>query len=131
MSKQRKKEEKEKVNKISNLKLMTLINKNSVITFIVVMLILGAIIFGLVYNIRKGYTPQETADNKKENVNYIWGEIKPGKKNENNYTMVTSADGIQVPVPTGYTASSVESERYVNGGFVIYEGTDYVTTSNQ
>ena len=117
MSKQRKKEEKEKVNKISNLKLMMLINKNSVITFIVVMLILGAIIFGLVYNIRKGYTPQEIADNKKENVNYIWGEIKPGKKNENNYTMVTSSDGIQVPVPTGYTASSVEDERYVNGKY--------------
>ena len=130
-NRKQRKEEKEKVNKISNLKLMTLINKNSVITFIVVMLILGAIIFGLVYNIRKGYTPQETADNKKENVNYIWGEIKPGKKNENNYTMVTSADGIQVPVPTRYTASSVEDERYVNGGFVIYEGTDDVTTSNQ
>ena len=131
MSKQRKKEEKEKVNKISNLKLMTLINKNSVITFIVVMLILGAIIFGLVYNIRKGYTPQETADNKKENVNYIWGDIKPGKKNANNYTMVTSSDGIQVPVPTGYTASSVSDENFVNGGFVIYEGTDAVTESNQ
>ena len=116
-NRKQRKEKKEKVNKISNLKLMMLINKNSVITFIVVMLILGAIIFGLVYNIRKGYTPQETADNKKENVNYIWGEIKPGKKNENNYTMVTSADGIQVPVPTGYTASSVESERYVNGRY--------------
>ena len=114
-NRKQKKENEEKVNKISNLKLMMLINKNSVITFIVVMLILGAIIFGLVYNIRKGYTPQETADNKKENVNYIWGEIKPGKKNENNYTMVTSADGVQVPVPTGYTASSVEDERYVNG----------------
>ena len=114
-NRKQRKEKKEKVNKISNLKLMMLINKNSAITFIVVMLILGAIIFGLVYNIRKGYTPQEIADNKKENVNYIWGEIKPGKKNENNYTMVTSEDGIQVPVPTRYTASSVEDERYVNG----------------
>ena len=114
-NRKQKKGNEEKVNKISNLKLMMLINKNSVMTFIVVMLILGAIIFGLVYNIRKGYTPQESADNKKENVNYIWGEIKPGKKNENNYTMVTSADGIQVPVPTRYTASSVEDERYVNG----------------
>ena len=126
-NRKQRKEEKEKVNKISNLKLMTLINKNSVITFIVVMLILGAIIFGLVYNIRKGYTPQETADNKKENVNYIWGEIKPGKKNENNYTMVTSADGIEVPVPTGYTASSVESERYVNGTYEVETKKWYLT----
>ena len=130
-NRKQRKEKKEKVNKTSNLKLMMLINKNSVITFIVVMLILGAIIFGLVYNIRKGYVPQETADNKKENVNYIWGEIKPGKKNENNYTMVTSADGIKVPVPTGYTASSATDENSVSGGFVIYEGTDAVTESNQ
>ena len=44
-NRKQRKEKKEKVNKTSNLKLMTLINKNSVITFIVVMLILGAIIF--------------------------------------------------------------------------------------
>ncbi len=56
-------------------------------------------------------------------------------KNTSNYTDVVSKDGITVPVPTGYTASSIESEQYVNldtdtgyAGFVIYEGTDPVPT---
>ena len=37
---------------------------------------------------------------------------------------------IQVPVPKGYTASSVASERTVKGGFVIYEGKEPVTEAN-
>ena len=37
---------------------------------------------------------------------------------------------IQVPVPKGYTASSIESEKTVNGGFVIYEGKEPVTEAN-
>ena len=45
-------------------------------------------------------------------------------------TAVASADGVTVPVPIGYTASSVASEKTVSGGFVIYEGTDAVTDSN-
>ena len=45
-------------------------------------------------------------------------------------TAVESADGVTVPVPIGYTASSVASEKTVSGGFVIYEGTDAVTDSN-
>ena len=98
---------------------------------IVIVVILGAIIWGIVHNVRKGSAPQETADNQKEQINYIWGEIKPGKKNANNFTTVTSSDGIQVPVPTGYTASSASDENSVNGGFVIYEGTDAVTDDNQ
>ena len=43
---------------------------------------------------------------------------------------VESGDGIIVPVPKGYTASSVASENTVKDGFVIYEGTDPVTDSN-
>ena len=64
------------------------------------------------------------------------------EKNTNNFTYVTSRDGEQVPVPKGYTASSVENEQYVNvqldidgnklydGGFVIYEGTDAVPSDS-
>ena len=126
------KEEKEKVNKISDVKMAYIMyGKKVFIIPIVIAIILGAIIWGIVYNTRKNNAPQETADNQKEQVNYIWGEIKPGKKNANNYTMVTSADGIQVPVPTGYTASSASDENSVNGGFVIYEGTETVTDSNK
>ena len=51
--------------------------------------------------------------------------IQKRAMNSNNYTMVKSKDGIDVPVPKGYTASSVESESYV------YEGTEEVTDRNQ
>ena len=133
MSKRKqRKEEKEKVNKISDVKMAYIIyEKKAFIVPIVVMVILGAIIWGIVYNARKDNAPQETADNQKEQVNYIWGEIKPGKRNTNNYTTVTSSDGVDVPVPTGYTASSASDENSVNGGFVIYEGTEAVTDSNK
>ena len=49
-----------------------------------------------------------------------------------NVTLVTSSDKepVEVPVPNGYVASSVESEGTVNGGFVIYEGEDEVTEEN-
>ena len=130
----RKKAQKEepKVNKISDVKMAYIMyGKKVFIIPIVIAIILGAVIWGVVHNARKGDAPQETADNQKEQINYIWGEIKPGKKNTNNYTMVTSSDGIQVPVPTGYTASSASDENSVNGGFVIYEGTDAVTDSNK
>ena len=114
MSKRKQRKE-EKVTKISDLEFIYLAyGKKAFIVPIVIVIILGAIIWGIVHNARKGDAPQETADNQKEQINYIWGEIKPGKKNANNYTMVTSSDGIQVPVPTGYTASSVKDESYVN-----------------
>ena len=37
---------------------------------------------------------------------------------------ITSEDNIVVPVPKGYTASTVEGERSVSSGFVIKEGND-------
>ena len=130
--KERTQKEVPKVNKISDVKMAYIMyGKKAFIVPIVVMVILGAIIWGIVHNARKGSAPQETADNEKEQINYIWGEIKPGKKNANNYTMVTSSDGVQVPVPTGYTASSASDENSVSGGFVIYEGTEAVTDSNK
>ena len=129
---ERAKKEEPKVNKISDVKMAYIMYGKKVFVIpIVIAIILGAVIWGIVYNTRKNNAPQETADNQKEQINYIWGEIKPGKKNANNYTMVTSSDGIQVPVPTGYTASSASDENSVRGGFVIYEGTETVTDSNK
>ena len=131
-NRKQRKEEKEKVNKISDVKMAYIMYGKKVFVIpIVIAIILGAVIWGIVYNARKGDAPQETADNEKEQINYIWGEIKPGKRNTNNFTTVTSSDGIQVPVPTGYTASSASDENSVNGGFVIYEGTEAVTDSNK
>ena len=117
MSKRKqRKEEKEKVTKISDLEFIYLAyGKKAFIVPIVIVVILGAIIWGIVHNVRKNNAPQETADNQKEQINYIWGEIKPGNRNKNNFTTVTSSDGVEVPVPTGYTASSVKDETYVNG----------------
>ena len=131
-NRKQRKAEKEEVNKISNAKMAYIMyGKKAFIVPIVIVVILGVIIWGIVYNVRKNNAPQETADNQKEQINYIWGEIKPGKKNANNFTTVTSSDGVQVPVPTGYTASSASDENSVSGGFVIYEGTDAVTESNK
>ena len=130
--KERAQKEEPKVNKISDVKMAYIMYGKKVFVIpIVIVVILGAIICGIVHNVRKNNTPQETADNQKEQVNYIWGEIKPGKRNDKNYTTVTSSDGVDVPVPTGYTASSASDENSVSGGFVIYEGTDAVTDSNK
>ena len=129
---ERAQKEEPKVNKISDVKMAYIMyGKKVFIIPIVIAIILGAIIWGIVYNARKDNTPQETADNQKEQINYIWGEIKPGKRNTNNFTTVTSSDGVDVPVPTGYTASSASDENSVNGGFVIYGGTEAVTDSNK
>ena len=131
-NRKQRKAEKEEVNKISDVKMAYIMYGKKVFVIpIVIAIILGVIIWGIVYNTRKNNAPQESADNQKEQINYIWGEIKPGKKNANNYTTVRSSDGIQVPVPTGYTASSASDENSVSGGFVIYEGTDAVTDSNE
>ena len=130
--KERAKKEEPKVNKISDVKMAYIMyGKKVFIIPIVIAIILGAIIWGIVHNARRNTAPQETADNQKEQINYIWREIKPGKRNTNNFTTVTSSDGVQVPVPTGYTASSASDENSVNGGFVIYEGTEAVTDSNK
>ena len=131
-NRKQRKEEKEKVNKISDVKMSYIMyGKKAFIVPIIIVIILGVIIWGIVYNARKDNTPQETADNQKEQINYIWGEIKSGKRNDNNYITVTSSDGVEVPVPTGYTASSASDENSVSGGFVIYEGTEAVTDDNQ
>ena len=75
----------------------------------------------------------ETMQKKEEQSNpKALTEIVAREPNTNNLTYITSEDGIQVPVPKGYVASTDAEERYVNGvttdgvrehhgGFVIYE----------
>ncbi len=38
---------------------------------------------------------------------------------------------MKIPVPVGYTASQIEGENTVDGGFVIYEGSESVTSDNK
>lgn len=45
-------------------------------------------------------------------------------------TAVESSDGKVVPVPIGFTASEAKGENSVDGGFVIYQGTEPVNDSN-
>ena len=75
----------------------------------------------------------DNAGNKKE---VISGAVTINKKDPTKdwdlgkVDKVESADGIPVPVPKGYTASSVSSENTVKDGFAIYEGTEAVTDTN-
>ncbi len=59
-------------------------------------------------------------------------EVKIGGNNTSESNEVSSegsdeAEKMKVPVPLGYTASQVQGEDTVNGGFVIYEGDGQVT----
>lgn len=51
---------------------------------------------------------------------------------ENNEYMhvETDSEGINVPVPNGYIGSSVAGENSINSGYVIYEGSEAVTSAN-
>ena len=83
------------------------INKKTIviISIVLVAIILVTVVICLVTKKDKNVEVENT------------GRIQKQAMNPNNYTMVKSKDGIDVPVPKGYTASSVESESYVNGTF--------------
>ena len=69
---------------------------------------------------------------KKEEIQKYGGVVFNKEMNLSSVNLIESSDEvpIQVPVPKGYMASSVESERTVKGGFVIYEGEEEVTEEN-
>ena len=52
------------------------------------------------------------------------GPEMPNSWDGNKVNAVESADKVVVPVPKGYTASSVSTENKVSEGFVIYENTN-------
>ena len=105
---------KETNNKIKNK------SKNIIILFSSLFILISLITIFLFFNIRKANILE-------------YGELEFNKEmNLSNINLIESSDEtpIQVPVPKGYVASSVESERTVNGGFVIYEGEEEVTDAN-
>ena len=58
------------------------------------------------------------------------GPEMPDSWDDTKVNAVESADKVVVPVPKGYTASSVSTENKVSEGFVIYEGEEAVTDTN-
>ena len=52
------------------------------------------------------------------------GPEMPNSWDDTKVNAVESADKVVVPVPKGYTASSVSTENKVSEGFVIYENTN-------
>ena len=71
----------------------------------------------------------DNAGNKKEVISSVV-TIKAREWDLSKVNKVESADGVTVPVPKGYVASSVASENTVKNGFVIYEGEAAVTDTN-
>ena len=71
----------------------------------------------------------DNAGNKKEVISSVV-TIKAREWDLSKVNKVESADGVTVPVPKGYVASSVASENTVKDGFVIYEGEEAVTDTN-
>ncbi len=57
-------------------------------------------------------------------------EVSPSDWDASRVTVVYDTEGVAVPVPNGFVASGADGEHTVKTGFVIYEGTDAVTTSN-
>ena len=53
-----------------------------------------------------------------------------GNEIESNTATVTIPLPVPIPVPEGYVASEVEGENTIEGGYVIYEGTEPVTEAN-
>lgn len=76
------------------------LNKKSIVIFALVIISISFIIVNVI----------SQAANEKTNVSI-----------ENAYT-VKSSDGINVPVPAGFSASQIPGEDSVKTGFVIYEG---------
>ena len=133
------------VSKISGITLIALV------VTIVVLLILAGITISLVFSengiIAKAREAAEKTNqaviNEQEQMNEVGtiidnmlngiGESTPPKPegpempegwDGNKVNAVESADKVVVPVPKGYTASSVATENKVSEGFVIYENTN-------
>ena len=137
-----------KVKKIKKISGITLI---ALVVTIVVLLILAGITISLVFSengiIAKAREAAEKTNqaviNEQEQMNEVGtiidnmlngiGESTPPKPegpempegwDGNKVNAVESADKVVVPVPKGYTASSVATENKVSEGFVIYENTN-------
>ena len=104
-------------------KSITLNSKNKIMTTVLIILAISIIVLILIIFINL---------TKEENMEEYGVKISKQEMNLDKVTLIESSDEVpvQVPVPKGYVASSVESERTINGGFVIYEGEEAVTEEN-
>ena len=59
------------------------------------------------------------------------GEQDISRWDLNKVNVIEDTEGVKVPVPKGYVASSISDEHTVNNGFVIYEGEEAVTEENK
>ena len=146
-----KKESLEKMSKVKKIKKISGITLIALVVTIVVLLILAGITISLVFSengvIAKEKEAAEKTNqaviNEQEQMNEVGtiidnmlngiGESTPPKPegpempegwDGNKVNAVESADKVVVPVPKGYTASSVATENKVSEGFVIYENTN-------
>ena len=146
-----KKESLEKMSKVKKIKKISGITLIELVVTIVVLLILAGITISLVFSengiIAKAREAAEKTNqaviNEQEQMNEVGtiidnmlngiGESTPPKPegpempegwDGNKVNAVESADKVVVPVPKGYTASSVATENKVSEGFVIYENTN-------
>ena len=146
-----KKESLEKMSKVKKIKKISGITLIALVVTIVVLLILAGITISLVFSengiIAKAREAAEKTNqaviNEQEQMNEVGtiidnmlngiGESTPPKPegpempegwDGNKVNAVESADKVVVPVPKGYTASSVATENKVSEGFVIYENTN-------
>ena len=146
-----KKESLEKMSKVKKIKKISGITLIALVVTIVVLLILAGITISLVFSengiIAKAKEAAEKTNqaviNEQEQMNEVGtiidnmlngiGESTPPKPegpempegwDGNKVNAVESADKVVVPVPKGYTASSVATENKVSEGFVIYENTN-------
>ena len=145
------KEPLEKMSKVKKIKKISGITLIALVVTIVVLLILAGITISLVFSengiIAKAKEAAEKTNqaviNEQEQMNEVGtiidnmlngiGESTPPKPegpempegwDGNKVNAVESADKVVVPVPKGYTASSVATENKVSEGFVIYENTN-------
>ena len=146
-----KKESLEKMSKVKKIKKISGITLIALVVTIVVLLILAGITISLVFSengiIAKAREAAEKTNqaviNEQGQMNEVGtiidnmlngiGESTPPKPegpempegwDGNKVNAVESADKVVVPVPKGYTASSVATENKVSEGFVIYENTN-------
>ena len=110
----------------------------ALVVTIVVLLILASVSITVVFGDNgilqlakeAGEKTNEAVKNDNQSIQNLSDYIKSLNWNNSIVSAVTSADGKIVPVPNGFVASEVDSENTVDGGFVIYEGTEPVTNDN-
>lgn len=102
----------------------------SIIAVLVVAILLASYMLIIMTKRGEGVTAEEIAK-VEEGEKLEAGTVSTADWNQERVNIVNDTENIPIPVPKGYTASSVTGEHTVNTGFVIYEGEEAVTDSNK